>query len=77
VQRAAAVQPPPAASCLLLFERGALCRSEPFLACVYVPLQAEVTWLLQAVNPEVPLNEAALGLIVEEVSRRCAYAGPA
>lgn len=31
-------------------------------------LQAEVTWLLQAVNPDVPLNEAALGLIVEEVS---------
>lgn len=29
--------------------------------------QAEVAWLIKSVNPEVPLGEAALGLIVEEV----------
>ena len=31
--------------------------------------QAELSWLIKAVNPEVPLGEAALGLILEEV--RC------
>jgi hypothetical protein len=30
-------------------------------------LQAELTWLIRAVNPEVPLGKDALGLIVEEV----------
>ncbi|EFN59555.1 hypothetical protein CHLNCDRAFT_138249 [Chlorella variabilis] len=29
--------------------------------------ETEVAWLIQMVNPEVPLGEAALGLIVEEV----------
>ena len=32
--------------------------------------QGELAWLVQAVNPEVPLGEAALGLIVEEVRER-------
>lgn len=29
-----------------------------------------MAWLIKAVNPEVPLGEAALGLIVEEVRRQ-------
>lgn len=32
-------------------------------------VQAEVAWLIKAVNPEVPLGEAALALILEEVWR--------
>ena len=32
-------------------------------------MQAEVAWLIKSVNPEVPLGEAALGLILEEVRR--------
>ena len=33
------------------------------------PPQSEVAWLIKAVNPDVPLGEAALGLILEEVRR--------
>lgn len=41
--------------------------------CRAVPsprVQSEVAWLIKAVNPEVPLGEAALGLILEEVGVR-------
>lgn len=38
-------------------------------------LQAELGWLLRAVNPEVPLGEAALGLIMEEVRLLCRSVG--
>ena len=39
----------------------------PHPTCCPHSLQAEVAWLIRAVNPEVPLGTAAVNLIVEEV----------
>ena len=42
--------------------------------CPTPAVQSEVAWLIKAVNPDVPLGEAALGLILEEV--RGSWAAP-
>ena len=66
--RCALANPLPSYLCTYLNSKETSSSSCPcFELWQYKRLQAELSWLLQNVNPEAGLGEGQLGLILEEV----------